>query len=204
MLRALTLLAAILTTAALTACGNATSGPSATDSPSNLVTPAEIDKAKAGSVEQAFLEFWSALQYQAWAEAASFYATPHRDSVGVAAIISAKKLNAPSYPRLKPAIKGISSRDGLTTIKYSLRLEDGTTELSSIAWRNEEGNWEIVYDSRLDAELAQAVQNKVELARSGVLPTDLDEVSPAAKRASERAAQRQARFVEKGLSLNSR
>jgi hypothetical protein len=204
MVRALTLLAAILATAALAACGNATNGPSGTDSPSNLIRPAEIDKAKAGGVEQAFLEFWSALQFQAWAEAASFYAAPLRDSVGTAAIIGAKKLNAPSYPRLKPSVQDLSKRGGLTTIKYSLRLEDGTQELTSIAWRNQEGNWEIVYDSRLDAELGQAAQNTVELARSGVLPTDLDEVSPAANRAGGKAALAQARFLERRLALTSR
>lgn len=203
-LRAFALLAAVLASLVLAACGNADSSPSGTDPPSNLITPGAIDRVKAGSVEQAFLEFWSALQFQAWAEAVSFYAPPFRDTVGTGAIISAKKLNASSYPRLKPSIEGVSRRAGMTTIKYSLTLEDGTAELGSVSWRNEEGNWEIVYDSRLDAELSQLAQNKVELARKGSLPTDVSEVSAAAKQAGERAAQAQARFVERRLSLNPR
>jgi hypothetical protein len=184
-------------------CGNASEGPATAAPPGNLVSSSEVDAMPAGGVKQAFLEYWSALQFQAWAEATSFYSEAFRDSIGVAAIIGAKKLNAPSYPQLKPALESVADRGGLTTIKYSLRLVDGTRELSSVAWRKEEGNWQIVYDSRLDAELSQLAQNKVELARAGVLPTDISQVSPAARRAGEKAAQAQARFVERELSLTS-
>jgi hypothetical protein len=198
------IVAAVAVLAFGSGCGNADEGPAAAAPPGNLISRSEVRDLPAGSVKQAFLEYWSALQFQAWAEAASFYKRALRDDIGTAAIISAKKLNAPSYPLLKPSLVAVNERGGLTTIKYSLRLEDGSKELSSIAWSEDEDNWQIVYDSRLDAELSQLAQNKVELANAGVLPTDISKVSPAANRAGQRAAQAQARFIEKDVPLSSR
>lgn len=180
----------------VSACGNAAEGPSPSDAPSNLVSRSEVDRAKGGSVEQALLEYWSALQYQAWAEVASYYDKSLRGLIGTASIIGAKKLNAPSYPLLKPSIVEVTSRDDLSTIKYSLRLADGTRELSSVTWREVDGSWQIVYDSRLDTELTQFEENQVEISRTGVLPTEISEISPDAVRAGGKGAQKQARFLQ--------
>gem|GEM_PF-3404052 len=192
-------LAALLLSFSASACGNSTKGPATSSPPSNIVLRSEVDRYPKGSVQHAFLEYWSSLQYQAWAEAASYYDPSFRDFVGTAAIIGGKKLNAPSYPLLKPSIFAVTRKGDLTTIKYVLRLSDGTRERAAVTWRKAGGNWQIVFDSRLDAELNQFAENRVEVAQNGVLPTDLDKVSPGAMRAGNAASQRQALFLQ---SLN--
>jgi len=201
-LRFAAVLAAVLLGAvSISACGNSAEGPSASTPPSNIVKRSEVNGYPDGSAEKAFLEYWSSLQYQAWAEAASYYAPSFRDAVGTAAIVGAKKVNAPSYPALKPEIAEVVDKGGLTTVKYTLRLSDGTLERAAVTWEKIGGNWQIVFDSRLDAELNQFAENRVELAQNGVLPTSIDQVSPAARRAGAAASQRQDLFLQ-SLDLN--
>lgn len=147
-------------------------------------------------MQRDFLEYWSSLQYQAWAEAVSYYDPSFRDFVGTAEIVGAKKLNAPSYPLIRPSIIGVTRKGDLVTIKYTLRLSDGTQERAAVTWRKVAGSWQLVFDSRLDAELNQFAENRVEVAKNGVLPTDLDKVSPSAVRAGNAASQRQANFLQ--------
>jgi hypothetical protein len=190
------LLAALLLSVGVSACGNSAEGPTSLAPPDNIVSQSEVDRYAEGSVKRAFLEYWSSLQYQSWAEAAAYYDPSFRDSVGTAAVIGAKKLNAPSYPKLKPSIIGVTDKGDLTTIRYTLWLADGTKERASVTWQKVGGSWQIIFDSRLDAELNQFAQNRVEINRNGVLPTDLDQISPEALRAGNAAAQRQALFLE--------
>jgi hypothetical protein len=196
------MLAALLISLGASACGNSAEGPPSSASPNNLVSRSEVDGNPKGSVEHAFLEFWSSLQYQAWAEAASYYDPSFRNFVGTASIVGAKKVNAPSFPLLKPSIVEVLPKGDLTTIRYTLRLSDGTQEHASVTWRKAGNSWQIVYDSRLDAELNQFAANRVEIDRNGVLPTSLDQVSPDALRAGNIAAQSQARFLQ-SLDLTS-
>ena len=123
-------------------------------------------------MQHAFLNFWSDLQFCSWADAAAYYSPAFRNFVGTAKIIGGKKLNSSSYPLLKPEIVRVTHSPGETTVYYTLRLQDGTKEQDSVTWRHEGGNWQIVYDSRLDAEMAQLEQNRVEIEKNGVLPTD--------------------------------
>jgi hypothetical protein len=188
----------------LAACGSSTDppAPSAT-APNNLVSQSEADKQPAGRVERAFLEYWSALQYQSWAEVAAYYEPAFRDSVGTVAIIGGKKINGSSYPQLKPEIAQVRDSDDFTTIDYSLQFIDGTKELASVTWRRLGGSWQLVYDSRLDAELRQYAENRVETELNGALPNDPADISPAAARAGAAAAQAQARFIEQQLGLKT-
>lgn len=181
----------------ISSCGD--SSPETERVPDNLVAQGEVDRQQQGSVQQAFLEYWSDLQYQSWAEAAAYYEPDFREAVGTAAIIGGKKVNAPSYPLLKPEIERVRERGDLATINYSLRFIDGSKELASVTWRKLDGSWQLVYDSRLDAELKQYAENRVEVEENGVLPTDPADASPAARRAGEAAARRQAQFAEQAL-----
>jgi hypothetical protein len=203
MLRVCALLVAALITVALAACGNASSEPSGSEAPDNLITRAEVDQAKQGGVEQAFLEYWSALQFQAWTEAASYFDPSFRSFVGTAKIISAKKLNGANYPNLKPTVVTLTSHSDLITLRYYVRVTDGTKELASATWRKVGGNWQIVYESRLDAELNQFGVNDVEMKRTGQLPAEVSEISPAAARAGYEASELQAEFGQR-LDLEAR
>lgn len=191
------LAAALLIAFGASACGNSAEGPTSSTPPDNIVSRTEVDGYADGSVKHAFLEYWSSLQFQAWAEAASFYDSSFREEVGTAAIVGAKKVNAPSYPNLKPAIVEVTRQGDLTTIRYTLRLSDGTMERASVAWVKPGGSWQIVFDSRLDAELNQFAENQVEIDQNGALPTSVDQISPAARRAGNAASQRQAVFLQR-------
>jgi hypothetical protein len=199
MLRLQALLGAVLASLAFAACGNATDSPSGTDAPNNLITRAEVDKAGRGSVDQAFLEYWSALQFQAWTEAVSYFDPSFRRFVGSAAIVSAKKLNGATYPNLKPKIVGITSHGGLTTLRYYVWLPEGAKELAAATWRKVGGNWQMIDESRLNAELNQFGVNEVEIKRTGTLPTDVSEISPAAAQAGYELSQRPAQFIGQQL-----
>lgn len=200
----LALVAMLALALTLAACGSSSDPPEPTaGAPNNVISRSEADRHPAGSVERAFLEYWSALQYQSWAEVASYYDPAFRDFVGVAAIIGAKKINGSSYPQLKPAIGRVRSHPGFATLDYSLQFLDGTRELASTSWRPAGGSWQLVYDSRLDAELSQFAENRIEIAQNGALPTDPAEVSPDAHRAGANAAQVQARFLQQEFDLKS-
>lgn len=200
----LALVAALVLVFCLAACGSSSDPPdSSATAPNNVVSQAEAEKQSAGSVERAFLEYWSDLQYQSWAEVAAYYEPDFRDSVGTAAIIGGKKINGSSYPQLKPEIVRVRDKGDFTTINYSLQFIDGTKELASVTWRKRAGSWQLVYDSRLDAELRQFAENRVETELNGTLPTDAADISPQAARAGGAAAQAQARFIEETLGLKS-
>jgi hypothetical protein len=194
---ALPLLVAWIAILGISSCGD--SSPETERVPDNLISQGEVDRQQHGSVQQAFLEYWSDLQYQSWAEVAAYYEPDFRAVVGTAAIIGGKKVNAPSYPQLKPEIVRVRDRGDFATINYSLRFIDGSKELASVTWRKLDGSWQLVYDSRLDAELKQYAENRVEVEENGVLPTDPAAVSPAARQAGEAAARKQAEFAEEAL-----
>ena len=152
----LALVVALLLVLGLAACGDSSDSPaSSSTAPNNVLSRVEVEKQPAGSVERAFLEYWSDLQYQSWAEVAAYYEPDFRDSVGTAAIIGGKKINGSSYPQLKPEIVRVRDNGDSATINYSLQFIDGTKELASITWRKRDGSWQVIYDSRLDAELRQ-------------------------------------------------
>lgn len=192
---------AVTLTFAISACGTTDAAPDPAASVDNVLAPAEMSDYPAGSVERTFLRFWSALQFQSWAEAAAYYDPRFREFVGTAQVISAKKQNGSSFPALKPAIVSVTKGPrGEKTVHYSLRFSDGSTEQASMTWRQVGDSWQIIYDSRLDAELAQLAQNRVEIKRTGALPTDASQpLSPKATRAASAASQLQAKFLQQEL-----
>ena len=197
---ALAVLVAAISVAAIPACGTSTSDPSPSVAPDNLLTPSDLSQYPAGSLKNVFLNYWSDLQFRSWANAVAYYDPAFRDFVGTATVIGAKKLNGTTYPLLKPTIVRTGASNGETTIYYTLRLPDGTKELNSMTWRKEGGNWQILYDSRLDAELAQVEQNRVEIEKNGSLPTDPNQgPSPAAAKAGSEASELQAHFRQQEL-----
>jgi hypothetical protein len=188
----------LLATLALAGCGE----DSETDSvaPSNLIAPTEISKYPEGSAERSFLNFWSDLQYQSWADAAAFYTSEFRDFIGTASLIGAKKVDASVFPVTKPELVRVRRHGADTTVSYSLVLPDGTTELGSTTWRRIDGSWQMIYDSRLDAQLNQAARNRVEIAEAGSVAANASEApSPAVSRAGNRAARLQSEFLEQEL-----
>jgi hypothetical protein len=182
------------------ACGGGASESTASLPPSNLLRPSEISHYPAGSVQRSFLQFWSDLQFRSWADAVAFYDPRFRKFVGTATVISAKKANASAYPLLKPQIVRVGTNPTDTTIFYTVRLAEGTKELASTTWLKEGGNWEMIYDSRLDAELGQLARDRTEIERTGSPPSATKQPSPRAARVANEAEQLQARFLQQELN----
>ncbi|MBS0548335.1 MAG: hypothetical protein JSR24_11335 [Proteobacteria bacterium] len=181
---------------ATSGCGGGSESTSPAEA-RNLVTTKEIQEYPSGSVERAFLSFWSDLQYQSWVEAASYYSSAMREFVGTAQIVGAKKVDASNFPLIKPEIADTTEDGKTTTIRYSILLPEGTRELGSTSWRKEDGNWEMVYDSRLDPELNQYARNQVEIEEHGATSSDANQPpSAAAARAGVEASHLQAEFLE--------
>ncbi len=196
-------LVALIVAVTLSACGTSAPGPPTTSASSNLVDHAELVKYPDGSVDRTFLEYWSNLQFHSWADVAAYYDPSFRDFVGTAKLINAKKVGTTFYPFLKPVIVRSSSDRGVTTVYYAVRLEDGTKELAATTWRKVGGNWQIVYDSRLDAELGQLAQEKTQLSEPGTGTAESTQpVSKKALRASKEAAQLQSQFLQRELQIN--
>ncbi len=181
----------------LNSCGSAETQPPA---PNNLISQKELAQYPRDSARRSFLEFWSDLQYQAWADAAAFYSPRFRDFIGTGRLIGAKKVDASIFPLTKPEIVRISQDGSDTTISYSLILPDGSRELGSTTWRRIDGNWQMIYDSRLDAQLNQFARNQVEIEENGAISVDPTHVpSPEVSRAGTEASHLQAEFLEQEL-----
>jgi len=191
--------------ASLAGCGSSSTPvrPPSSSAEDQLLTATEIRKQPAGSVERSFLSYWSDLQYRSWAEAAAYYDPRFRAFVGTADVIAAKKLNSSLYALVKPEIARVDTKGGDATIYYALTLPEGIRELDSITWHKDGGAWQIIYDSRLDAELGQLKTNEVEIKKSGTLPTGATPASPEAIRAGKQAEQKQARFLQEELKTTS-
>jgi hypothetical protein len=180
-------------------CGSSEEGPAANVKQHELVTQSAMARYPEGSVERTFLEYWSNLQFNAWADVAAYYDPGLRNFVGTSSLIAAKKTGSSVYPYLRPTIKETKTEDGLTTLYYTLSMEDGTTELASTSWRKVGSNWQLVYDSRLDGELSAVAEERIALAESGEsLATELP---PSAKalQAGKAASLLQSEFLEKEL-----
>lgn len=192
-------LTGLLLICVLSACGTS-SPPPQQDSGSGVLTESDFSKHPQGSVQRAFLEFWSDLQYRSWADAVAFYDPGFRAYVGTADVIGAKELNSSIYPVVRPEITRVQGGDREATVYYTTTLPDGTKGLDSVSWRKDGGNWQIVYDSRLDAELGQFASNQAEIEANGSLPTDASAPpSGAALRAAKAAEGAQAGFQQQEL-----
>lgn len=194
---------AVLASFVLASCGSSGTGPPSATAPNNILRPSEIDKYPAEDVERSFLEFWSNLQFHSWADVAAYYDSDFRDFVGTARLIEAKKAGASVYPTLHPEMIRSSASRGITTVYYSLRLEDGSREPASTSWLREDGNWQMIYDSRLDAELAQIAQERVQFGGDSASAESSEPLSAEALRAGKVAANTQARFLEQELEVEA-
>ena len=87
-------LAALITVLALSACGSSEASKPTSSSgsePGNLITAAELKKFPERTVQQAFLNFWSDLQFRAWPMRRLTSNRRFRRFVGTASVIGAKR-----------------------------------------------------------------------------------------------------------------
>lgn len=165
-----------------------------------MVTEAEIDKAPRGSVERAFLQYWSDLQFQAWAVAARTYEPGLRRFLGVDILIRALSNQGPTYLSTRPDIVSAKTSGDRAVIRY-FRIGNRGATPTSISWiRGDSGRWLITYDALLDQALADSRQLETQQAIDPVSQKPI----PAAVRAGNKARKLQSQYVaQQERSTNS-
>jgi hypothetical protein len=156
-----------------------------------LVTQAEIEHEASGGVRRAFLEYWSALQFQGWNEAAKTFEPGLRRYVGTDALIRALANQGGSYRSSRPDIQYTTTRGNSALIRY-FRVGADAPVATSISWTREgSGRWLISYDPLLDQALGDARQLEVQQNTDPLA----QKPSAAAVRAGTRARRLQSQYV---------
>ena len=156
-----------------------------------MIRDTEIQKAPTGSVERAFLQYWSDLQFQAWPIAARTYEPGLREFVGDDALIRALSNQGPVYLSTRPDIVSARTTGDRAVIRY-FRIGEQATQPASMSWvRGEGGRWLIAYDALLDEALAQSRQLEVQQSIDPISQKPM----PAAVRAGNRARKLQSDYA---------
>lgn len=160
---------------ALIGCGSSSNKPDAVEgtsiadgvrAPSKTeITGKDLKRFDQAAASRAFMGFWSDLQWQSWIEALDRYSPGLQRVVGDRNIYEALKHQAPFYRSVKPSVESESTRDGLTTIRYSYS-QSGDRKLNSTIWRREGGRWKMVFDGFLDTALESWAQFRVQQTTS--------------------------------------
>jgi len=155
-----------------------------------VLTAKDLAHYKAGSVERAFSEYWSALQFEAWRTAASYYEPTLRTYIGDDLLLPALEGQAGIFLSNRPVISQVEHLNGETLVKYILRDTGKNETTRSMAWRRVQGKWRIVYDAFLDRALAESRQLEVQAQVDPVA----QKPSPEALRAAGQARRLQSKF----------
>src|SRR4051812_25793256 len=127
-------------------------------SPLTKVLVSDREVADAHSASRALLSYWSALQYQAWDDAALSYDKSMRDFIGAARLQNALANQVAYYRSAKPTHVRTRMSEGRAVTVYEVVDAKGNSTPASTTWQREGGRWAIVHDWYLDSALAQAAQ----------------------------------------------
>jgi hypothetical protein len=156
-----------------------------------LVGTADVRNTKAGSVQRAFLEYWSAIENEEWPIALTYFLPSIQRALKPARLMSALH-NEAQQPPVKPLIRSVrTARGGQTSVRYFVRRADGRLRATSMIWRHAGDLWFIVYSSTLDDSYRAAVQAVVQ----GEVDPNAVKPSKQALEAAGRAANAQAEAV---------
>ncbi len=164
-------LAAVAVALAVGGCGNKDAAPE-TEKRASIAAPvrapasteitaADLRRVKPQTASHAFLEYWSDLQWQDWVSALGRYSPGFRRVVGTSKILEALKYQASFYRSVKPKIERESTRQALTTVRYSFDTS-GTRRLSSTILRKQDGRWTLVFDVLLNGALQSWAQTRTQ------------------------------------------
>lgn len=164
------------------------------------VTAADISRYKDDTASRAFMQFWSALQWQDWIGAIDRYSPGLKRVVGSRNLLGALRSQAVLYRSAKPSIRSESRRrGGLTTVRFSFADQAGARRLSTTTWRREAGRWTLVYDGLLD----EALQSWAQIRAQQISNPDAPEPTKDALKAGIEASELQGgylRFLRPGAA----
>ena len=155
----------------------------------------ERDRARFGddAVENAFLNFWSDLQFLDFNSAVETYDPRLVEFIGGRRVEEALKLQRGLFVKSKPEIIRVRERGKRATVRYTVVDLDGELTPNTVTWIKDDGEWRILYDSLLDKLLTASAQTT---AQKRINP---DPKAPPAKQAiaaGEAASRLQRRFLE--------
>ena len=156
-----------------------------------LVNADEVERQAPGSVERAFIAYWSAVTYREWSVAANFLSDEVRGALDPQYLADAFELENATGTPVKPMIRDVVTTRGQTTVRYYTRSSTGELRPTSMAWVRRGGEWFIRYSPTLDSSYGSAVQQAVQ---AEVNPT-ATEPSKAALRAAASASREQAKTL---------
>jgi hypothetical protein len=198
----------VISASALSACASSTSRGEETrrleqqsivSVDKHLISEREIARTPKDSASRAFLEYWSALQYQSWDSAVLAYAPDLAEAADRATLVSALQAQASYYSSFKPRIREEIRRDGDVVIRYLGRDTEGDPKPTSITWRRIDGRFRISYDPFLNGALKAYVQDRVQ--------SEIDPLAEApgqrAVRAGAAAERIQAEYLARTLSART-
>ena len=138
------LLLVVAGASALAACGGSDPEQTRRDPPPDtrlaLIGQREIGKLRGNSVERAFFEYWSNLQFQAWPAATSYLAPGLKRAAGGERNVIATLSSESSFFRTaRLRLVSSNERRGLTTLRYMVS-DDATGRVPrSTTWRRTRG-----------------------------------------------------------------
>jgi hypothetical protein len=129
---------------------------------SQILEDEDIRHTNPGSVPRAFLNFWAALQYQAWSSAVSYYEPGLVDTIGKVRLIEALKAASPLFARTKPTLSRPFRQGDQFVVPFRVVDLSGTPVATSTVWRRVGDRWRIHYHPQLDGFLRSYVQTMVQ------------------------------------------
>ena len=90
-----------------------------------LVSALDIRREAPGSVRRAFLEYWSAIEYQEWGVAVAFMSEEIRRALEPEYLVAALRAEGESNLPVRPPIRRVVTTRGLATVRYFVRASDG-------------------------------------------------------------------------------
>lgn len=157
------------------------------------VSESEIANAPRGSVQRAFLQYWSDAQFEGWLAVAQTYEPGLRQFVGQDALVQALTGESAIFRSSRPEIASVTlTVRGARALVRFYRVDTKEKVASSISWiRRAGGRWLIRYDPLLDRALSDLRQFE---AQRSIDPLALTP-APAALRAGARASRLQSDYL---------
>ncbi len=127
-----------------------------------IVSPASADKYPAGSVQRAFVNFWSQMSYNAWGPAVGAFEPGLVKLVGSDLLVDAlRTIQTQSHP-VRPLIRGVEHSGNQATVFYFIRISTGALLPTSTSFARHGTQWQIYYMASLDDALGLAAQQRAQ------------------------------------------
>ncbi len=159
-----------------------------------LISRLDLQRARAGSVEHAFLSYWRSVQFADVERAEEAYEPGLRELIGRELLALAVRNSSPTYRVQTPVVDEVRVTRSNAVVRYfaTPRVGGLTALPASISWSRSAGGWRIRHNSALDAELKEAAQGLEQLR-----VTSSQALDPRAVRAGEQAAGLQSKYLKR-------